>query len=182
MAVVTEFDTIRAVIAESRWDRRPNQEAPDETIATHSDFSPSGDDRLDNAHVKSAAIVGKDRNGFVTLWNDAAETMLGYTINEIIGQPITRIIPWDRIEVEALILERVCDSGKQVRFETKRQCKDDRVISVSLTATPITDNNGHITGVSQTLTETQPVRPHRERNTAAPRSAGGDRSGCHYRN
>lgn len=169
MAVVTASDRIHLVIAESRWDRTPDQEGPDQTIATDTDLSPSAGNGVNDAHVEPAAIVGKDVNGFVTLWNKAAETMFGYAINEIIGQPITRIIPWDRIDVEALILERVYDSGKQVHFATKRQRKDGRIIFVSLTASPITDNDGRIIGVSQTLTEAQPVGAHRERNSSALR-------------
>ena len=43
------------------------------------------------------AIVGKDLDGIVTSWNDAAERLFGFGAVEMIGQPITRIIPPERL-------------------------------------------------------------------------------------
>ena len=71
--------------------------------------------RLDDARFRLAAIaessddaiVGKDLSGVVTFWNNAAEAMFGYPADEIIGQPITRIIPMHLIGEEASILDRI---------------------------------------------------------------------------
>ena len=125
------------------------------------------------AESSDDAIVGKDLNGIVTSWNKAAVTMFGYTIQEIMGQPITRIIPWDRIDEEAHILERVRRSEKIIHFETKRQCKDGRIIPVSLTVSPIRDDQGKIIGVSKIardLTESQRAQRDLERREALLRS------------
>ena len=70
--------------------------------------APHAQVRLDEARFRLAAIaeasddaiVGKDLNGVVTSWNKAAETMFGYPADEIIGQPITLVIPPDRIDEE----------------------------------------------------------------------------------
>jgi PAS domain S-box-containing protein len=59
------------------------------------------------AESSDDAIIGKDLNGVVTSWNKAAEAMFGYAADEILGQPITRIIPADRIDEEASIIGRV---------------------------------------------------------------------------
>ena len=95
------------------------------------------------------AIIGKDLNGVITSWNKAAEAMFGYTADEIIGQPITRIIPPDRIDEEASILDRIRRGEKVDHFETERRCKNGQVIPVSITISPIRDDLGGIIGVSK---------------------------------
>src|ERR1700712_365401 len=99
--------------------------------------------------------------------------MFGYTAVEIVGQPITRIIPPDRVDDEVSILKRIRRGEKIVRFETKRQCKDGRVIPVSLTICPIRDDHGRIIGISKNvrdLTETQRIHRDLERREALLRS------------
>jgi two-component system, LuxR family, sensor kinase FixL len=115
------------------------------------------------AEASDDAIVGKDLNGVVTSWNKAAETMFGFTADEIIGQPITRMIPPNRIDEETSVLDRVRRGERLVHFETERQCKDGRVIAVTLTISPIRNDQGRIIGVSKIardLSEAQ--RGHRE--------------------
>ena len=136
---------------------------------------------LTDAHFRLAAIaessddaiVGKDLNGTVTSWNKAAEAMFGYAADEIVGQPITRIIPPQRIDEEASILARIRRGERIVHFVTERQCKDARVIPVSLTVSPILNENGRIIGVSKTardLSEMQLVQRDLERREALLRS------------
>jgi two-component system sensor kinase FixL len=137
--------------------------------------------RLDDARFSLAAIaessddaiVGKDLSGVVTAWNNAAEAMFGYAAEEMIGQPITRIIPLDRIEEEASILDRIRRGERIVHFVTERQCRDGRVIPVSLTILPIRDDRGGIIGVSKIardLSEMQSVHRDLERREALLRS------------
>jgi two-component system sensor kinase FixL len=137
--------------------------------------------RLDDARFSLAAIaessddaiVGKDLSGVVTAWNNAAEAMFGYAAEEMIGQPITRIIPLDRIEEEASILDRIRRGERIVHFVTERQCRDGRVIPVSLTILPIRDDRGRIIGVSKIardLSEMQSVHRDLERREALLRS------------
>jgi len=68
------------------------------------------------AEASDDAIVGKDLNGVVTSWNKAAETMFGFTADEIIGHPITRVIPPDRIDEETSILDRVRRGERLVHY------------------------------------------------------------------
>ena len=131
--------------------------------------APHAQVRLDEARFRLAAIaeasddaiVGKDLNGIVTSWNKAAETMFGYPADEIIGQPITLVIPPDRIDEESSILDRVRRGERLVHFETERRCKDGRIIPVSLTISPIRDDQGRIIGVSKIardLSDAQRIR------------------------
>ncbi len=110
------------------------------------------------AESSNDAIVGKDLNGIVTAWNAAAEAMFGYTADEIIGRPIMVIIPADRHGEEFSILDRVRHGEKLCLFETQRQRKDGRIIPVSLSISPVKDDEGNIIGVSKIardLTERQ---------------------------
>ncbi|MBS0639557.1 MAG: PAS domain S-box protein [Proteobacteria bacterium] len=95
------------------------------------------------------AIVAKDLNGIVTDWNAAAEAMLGYKAEEIIGRPITTIIPPERHDEEATILDRVRRGERLVVFETIRRHKNGRIVPVALTISPIRDDAGRIIGVSK---------------------------------
>jgi PAS domain S-box-containing protein len=86
---------------------------------------------------------------------------------------VTRIIPSDRIDEDVAILEQVRRSEKIVHFETKRQCKDGRIIPLSLTVAPIRDERGRIIGVSNSahdLTEMRRVHRDLERREALLRS------------
>lgn len=101
------------------------------------------------AESSDDAIVGKDLNGVVTSWNRAAEAMFGYTADQILGRPITIIIPLDRIEEENSILERLRRGERIVHLETLRQRKDGQLLPVSLTISPVCDEDGTVIGVSK---------------------------------
>ena len=98
------------------------------------------------------AIIAKDLNGVILSWNSAAERLLGYTAAEVFGQPITVIFPPDRIEEEAVFLDRIRRGEVVDHYETARRRKDGQIISVSVTISPIRDASGKIVGASTTLT------------------------------
>src|SRR4029077_1921571 len=112
-------------------------------------------DRVDDprlaAIVESSydAIIAKDLSGIVFAWNKAAERLFGYTASEMIGQPLTVIIPPDRLEEETFILDQITRGEGVERFETTRCCKDGGVVRISATISPIRDAIGRITGVSK---------------------------------
>jgi PAS domain S-box-containing protein len=94
------------------------------------------------------AIIGKDLHGIVTSWNNGAERLFGYTKMEMVGEPVTKLIPADRIEEQNRI-EAAIQRGESVRnFETLRQAKSGRLIDVSVTASPICTAAGDVVGVS----------------------------------
>src|SRR5262245_50308783 len=70
------------------------------------------------------AIVTKDLNGIVTTWNKAAEKIFGYTANEMIGKPISILIPQDRQGEEVEILARLRRGERIEHYETVRRRKD----------------------------------------------------------
>jgi len=95
------------------------------------------------------AIVGKDLNGVITSWNRGAERLFGYTAQEALGQPITIIIPPDRVDEEPNILERIRRGERLDHYETIRRCKDGTLRDISLTVSPLTDRHGRIVGASK---------------------------------
>lgn len=95
------------------------------------------------------AIVSKTLEGIVTSWNPGAERLFGYTADEMIGQPIIKILPPERVSEEPVILERIRRGERVEHFYTIRQTKQGRLVDISLTVSPIKDANGRIIGASK---------------------------------
>ena len=95
------------------------------------------------------AIVSKDLNGVIATWNRGAERLFGYLAQEVIGKPITILIPEEQRDEETRILERIRRGERIEHFETTRRRKDGSLVSISLTVSPITDALGHIVGASK---------------------------------
>ena len=95
------------------------------------------------------AIIGKTLEGVITSWNSGATNIFGYEPYEIIGQPITRLIPPQLHDEETQILEKVRRGERIKNYETVRFSKDGRALNISLTVSPILDNSGKVVGASK---------------------------------
>ena len=95
------------------------------------------------------AIVGKTLDGVIASWNEGAERLFGYTAEEAVGQPIFLIIPEDRRAEEEDVLSRLRRGERIDHFETIRQSKDGRRLPMSLSVSPIRDDQGRIIGASK---------------------------------
>ena len=95
------------------------------------------------------AIISKNLNGIITSWNRGAERIFGYQANEVVGKPITILIPAERWDEEPNILDRIRRGEHMDHYETIRQRKDGSLIEISLTVSPIKDANGKIIGASK---------------------------------
>ncbi len=95
------------------------------------------------------AIIGKTLDGIITSWNAGAERIFGYAADEVIGKPVTILIPEELRHEETEILKRLRSGERIDHYETTRLHKDGRSIVVSLTISPIRDASGNITGVSK---------------------------------
>jgi PAS domain S-box-containing protein len=95
------------------------------------------------------AIVSKDRNGIITSWNASAERLFGYKAEEVIGRPITILIPEERHDEERVILDRIGRGERVDHFETIRRRKDGSLIELSLTISPIRNARGEVIGASK---------------------------------
>jgi PAS domain S-box-containing protein len=94
------------------------------------------------------AIISKDLSGVVMTWNKAAERLYGYTAAEMMGRPMALLLPPDRPDEEAIILDRLRAGERVEHFETVRRRKDGKQIDVSLTVSPIHDKDGTVRGAS----------------------------------
>jgi PAS domain S-box-containing protein len=113
------------------------------------------------------AIISADLDGRIMSWNRGAESTLGYTEEEVVGQPITMLAPEGR-EAEPLeLLAQAIESG-ETRHEVVRRRKDGTLIDVSLTLSAVRDAEGRVAGASaimQEITERKRTEAERERFT-----------------
>jgi PAS domain S-box-containing protein len=95
------------------------------------------------------AIISKDLNGIIATWNKGAERLFGYTAEEAIGQPVTMLIPADRLDEEPSIIARLLRNERIDHYETVRRRKDGSLVHVSLSVSPIRDERGRVIGAAK---------------------------------
>jgi len=95
------------------------------------------------------AIISKDLNGIITSWNQGAQRLFGYTAREMIGQSVARLIPPENFDEEPAILERIRQGKAVEHCETLWRRKDGALINLSLTVSPIWNDQGQIVGASK---------------------------------
>jgi PAS domain S-box-containing protein len=95
------------------------------------------------------AIVSKDLDGVIQTWNRGAERLFGYKAKEVVGKPITIIIPPDRLDEEPKILARIRRGERVEHFETVRRRKDGSLVHISLAISPVRDEQGRVVGASK---------------------------------
>lgn len=92
------------------------------------------------------AILSVGLDGIVTSWNEGARRIFGYTAEEMVGQPLSRIFPrGGSIAVEEA-LRRFRSGEKIERFESTNLRKDGQIVEVSVTTSPVKDAAGRIVG------------------------------------
>jgi PAS domain S-box-containing protein len=94
------------------------------------------------------AIISKDLDGTITTWNRGAESIYGYSEREIVGKPVSVLVPPELHDEMALILRRVRAGEHVEHLETVRLRKDGTRIPVSVTASPIRDSDGRVVAAS----------------------------------
>jgi PAS domain S-box-containing protein len=95
------------------------------------------------------AIISKNLDGVILTWNRGAERIFGYTAPEVVGKPVTILMPPELFDEEPGILARLRRGERIDHYETVRRRKDGTLIDVSLTVSPVRDNTGRIIGASK---------------------------------
>ena len=125
------------------------------------------------ALIESAddAIISKTLEGIITSWNKGAERIFGYTADEVIGRPVTILIPKGQEDEEPAILARLRAGERIEHYETIRVRKDGTPIAISLTVSPIKGPNGDIIGASKIARDITEQRQARKELDEAYRQA-----------
>lgn len=94
------------------------------------------------------AIISASLAGTIESWNPAAERIFGYRASEVLGRPLTMLVPRLSTDMTPQMLGQV-RSGEQVtRLEADRRRKDGTMVSVSLTLSPVRDAMGFVVATS----------------------------------
>jgi|HubBroStandDraft_6_1064221.scaffolds.fasta_scaffold00583_2 two-component system cell cycle sensor histidine kinase/response regulator CckA len=119
------------------------------------------------------AIVGKSLNGKIESWNAGAEQLYGYAASEVLGRPVSILIPPEQRDELPEILERLKRDERVQHYETVRVRKDGRRINVSVSISPLKDTEGKIIGASaiaRDVTERKRVEAQLQKSEAQFRS------------
>lgn len=111
------------------------------------------------------AIVSKDLQGTIQTWNQGAERIFGYSADEVLGKPITILMPPERVDEEPGILARISAGERIDHYETIRRRKDGSLLNISLTVSPIRNAAGKVIGASKIardITERKKLEEERE--------------------
>ena len=112
------------------------------------------------------SIISKDLHGVITSWNAGAERLFGYSAAEILGKPVSVLMPPEQAREMDVILERIRRGERVEHFETVRVKKNGEKVPVSLTISPIKDTAGNVIGASKIardITERRKSEAERER-------------------
>jgi PAS domain S-box-containing protein len=94
------------------------------------------------------AIVSFTVDGIVTSWNRGAEGLYGYSGSEIIGRPISVLVPPDRLEEFGNNMARLNREERVGSYQTERLDKNGARLTVLLSVSPLRNEQGRLVGAS----------------------------------
>ena len=109
------------------------------------------------------AVVLCDRKGIVTLWNDGAARIFGYSATQALGQSLDIIIPERLRERHWKGYFAMLKTGKSTHqpselLNVPALTRLRQTISIQFTVVPVSDSDGRITGIlsiMRDITETR---------------------------
>jgi PAS domain S-box-containing protein len=107
-------------------------------------------------------ILTKDLNGVIQTWNASAQKLFGYSEEEIVGKPVTMLIPPERLKEETFILNRLRHGQPVEHLETVRVAKNGKEIPVALSVSPIKSDDGELIGASKVIRDVSDLVAARE--------------------
>lgn len=88
----------------------------------------------------------------VTTWNPAAEHLLGWSAEEILGRPLPAV-PADGQRQYQSLLARSLAGESLSGIEVRRQAKDGKLLDLNLATAPLISENGQVTGTLAMYTD-----------------------------
>ena len=114
------------------------------------------------------AVVGSSPEGMTLGWDEAAESLFGYSFEEVVGRPLSAFFVPEQNEMILLLMDRASRNETLDEHPAMGLRRDGTEIDVTLTLTPTKDLSGKVTGFSTTI-----QRPHNIDHPDAPdRSTG----------
>lgn len=105
------------------------------------------------------AIIGRNLRGVITSWNQAAESMFGYTSEEALRQEVeTLIVAPDQLAEQELCNQQISKGFKSSITDTVRQHKNGQLVQVSINATPVLNTNKSVVGSALTLIDISQIK------------------------
>jgi len=95
------------------------------------------------------AIISKTLQGIITSWNEGAEKIFGYSEKEMLQKPITILIPPEKMDEEAMFLQKIAADEVIRNYDTFRLKKDGSLVYISVSLSPLKDQYGTIVGISK---------------------------------
>lgn len=148
------------------------------SLAAQADLALARNELLDSqrrlaAIVESSddAITSLSLDGTFTSWNGGAERLYGYPSEEVVGKPISILVPPERRNDVPKILEKLARGESIEHYETRRRTKDGRTIDVSMTVSPIKDADGQVVGGSTIARDVSERRRAEEERESAREGA-----------
>lgn len=126
-------------------------------VAQHPHFQPEREAQGILSAILDAsddAIIATDVTGVVFTWNRGAERIYGYSAQEMIGQPISRIIPVDHEDRHQSLIRQIADGSRSDPHDTVHVTKDGHRIDVLMTVSPIREASGRVVGASAIVRDT----------------------------
>lgn len=104
-------------------------------------------DILDSSTLVSVVLTDLDQN--VLFWNTGAQSIFGYSSEEMIGSKITRLYPPDALSQEIVdqLRQMVRTRIGAVHGKMEQITKDGRRLMVSLALSPMMDPEGEVRGI-----------------------------------
>lgn len=104
------------------------------------------------------AIINLDTDGKLKLWSPAAESIFGWTKQEVLGQPVP-FLPKDKLEEFRQLHQKKLQGDTITGVEVQRQKKDGSLIDVAVWGAPLTDAHGNINSTMAVIADiTEPKR------------------------
>lgn len=114
------------------------------------------------------AIIGKSLDGTILSWNKGAERLYGYRADEVLGKPISILLPPNRADELAEITAKL-SRGEIINEETVRCRKDGTLLDIALTVSPIKNSRGEVvaaSAIARDISEQKLVEAEISRNSA----------------
>ncbi|HET6430959.1 PAS domain S-box protein [Dyella sp.] len=98
------------------------------------------------------AVIGTTLDGRITEWNRAATQIFGYAAEAVLGTHLAdMIVPARHLAGHKAMVETVCGGGNVAAFETIRRHESGRPLEVEVSAAPIRDGRGRVSGIALTV-------------------------------